>query len=122
MDIIDNLTNEQIGKNFNNQFDLVNYAIKLATNMIQTGREPRVKMSTENPALLILEEIAEGKDTFVEVTSREDRKVFKDVKAESAKQKSAEEVDEDEEDDDEDESDDTELLEEEEETQEVLSD
>lgn len=65
MDIIDNLTNEKISKKFNNQFDLVNYAIKLAGDMIETGRSPRVKMQTENPALLILEEIAEGKDQLV---------------------------------------------------------
>ncbi len=62
MEIIDNLTNEKISKKFTNQFDLVNYAIKLADDMIRTGRSPRVKMQTENPALLILEEIAEGKD------------------------------------------------------------
>ena len=69
MDIIHNLTNEEISKRFSNQFDLVNYAIGLASSMIQTGRSPRVKMSTENPALLILEEIAEGKDTFEETIS-----------------------------------------------------
>lgn len=109
MDIIDYLTNEKISRNFNNQFDLVNYAIKLAANMIQTGREPRVKMNTENPALLILEEIIEGKDTFVEVSAKKEQKNFKEIELERVKEKVEEEAD------------DSELLEDEEETQEVLS-
>ena len=112
MDIIDNLTNEEISKKFGNQFDLVNYAIGLATNMIQTGREPRVKLNTENPALLILEEIAEGKDVFIEPSVKKETKEIEELKIDV----------EDMEDDDEDESEDEELLEEEEETQEVLSD
>lgn len=64
MDIIDNLTNEKIKEKYDNQFDLVNYAIKLASEMIQSNRPPRVDMETENPAVLVLEEISEGKDKF----------------------------------------------------------
>lgn len=113
MDIIDNLTNEEISKRFNNQFDLVNYAIGLATNMIQTGRDPRVKMNTENPALLILEEIAEGKDEFVEVPKKEVVKKYEEVAVHVKETMIIE-----------DETDETfeEEEEEEEETQEVLSD
>lgn len=56
------LTNEDIGQKFENQFDLVNYAISLASSLIKTGRDPYVKTHTENPALQILEEITAGKD------------------------------------------------------------
>ena len=74
-------------------------------------------MNTENPALLILEEIAEGKDILVEVAAKEAEKVYKDVKTEPAKEKEEPEVEEDEDEED------LELVEEEEEeTQEVLSD
>lgn len=67
----DHLTTENIRKKFTNQFELVNYAIKLAENMILTGRESRVKMETQNRSLHILEEIATGKDQFDEVPVRE---------------------------------------------------
>lgn len=62
-----NLTNEQVGKKFISNFDLVNYAIELAENMIKTGRDARVKSDTQNRAMLILEEIKEGKDQFDEI-------------------------------------------------------
>lgn len=60
-------TNENLSAKFKNNFDLVNYAIKLAENMIHTGRETRVKSEVQNRAMLILEEIQEGKDYFDEV-------------------------------------------------------
>lgn len=60
-------TNESLSKKFKNNFDLVNYAIRLAENMIKTGRDARVKSEVENRAMLILEEINEGKDQFDEV-------------------------------------------------------
>jgi hypothetical protein len=60
-------TNEELSKKFKNNFDLVNYAISLADNMIQTGRETRVKCDTQNRAMLILEEIQQGKDQFDEI-------------------------------------------------------
>ena len=66
MDITHNLTNERIKKDFTNQFNLVSYAISLATDMIKTGRSAYVDMDSENPALLVLEEIAEGKDMLEE--------------------------------------------------------
>lgn len=56
------LTNEKVRDKFKSQFELVNYAIKLAENMIRTGRGPRIKIETQNPALQILGEIAEGQD------------------------------------------------------------
>jgi len=64
MDIDDYLTNEKISKRFESQFDLVNYAIKIAGDMIHAGRGPRVKTDTENTALQVLEEILQGKDRY----------------------------------------------------------
>jgi len=56
------LTNEKIKKRFVSQFDLVTYAIKLATNMIQTGRDSRVKCDSQNRTMHVLTEILNGKD------------------------------------------------------------
>lgn len=58
------LTNEDVTKKFKSSFELVNYAIKLAENMIRTGRDSRVKSDVQNRAMLILEEIHQGKDLF----------------------------------------------------------
>ncbi|MBA3958345.1 MAG: DNA-directed RNA polymerase subunit omega [Parachlamydiaceae bacterium] len=63
----DQITNEELNKKFKNQFELVNYAIKLAENMLKTGRGPRVKMEAQNRALQILEEISTGNDIFDEI-------------------------------------------------------
>lgn len=63
----DDLTNELLKSRFKNQFDLVNYAIKLADNLIKTGRPPRVKLAIENPALQVLAELEEGKDKLEEI-------------------------------------------------------
>lgn len=64
----DHLTNETLGGKFKSQFMLVNYAIKLADNMIRSGRSPRVKKNdTQNPAALVLEEIVQGKDQLVDI-------------------------------------------------------
>lgn len=63
------LTNEEMLKKFKSSFELVNYAIKLAENMIKTGRDSRVKSDVQNRAMLILEEIHEGKDHFDEIES-----------------------------------------------------
>lgn len=61
-------TNEELSKKFKNSFELVNYAIALAENMIKSGRDTRVKSDTQNRAMLILEEINQGKDEFDEIT------------------------------------------------------
>lgn len=62
------LTNEKLltGR-FKNQFELVNYAIKLAENMIKSGRDTRVKTDINNRAYQILQEIAAGVDRFDDV-------------------------------------------------------
>ena len=64
----EDLTNEKLSTQFTNQFDLVNYAIKLAENLIRTGRAPRVKVDVENPVIQILAEIEEGEDQLEEIS------------------------------------------------------
>lgn len=66
------LTNEDVVKKFVSNFELVNYAIRLAENMIRTGRDARVKSEVQNRAMLILEEIHEGKDHFDEIIASEE--------------------------------------------------
>ncbi|CCB86815.1 MULTISPECIES: hypothetical protein [Parachlamydia] len=66
------LTNEKISRKFGNQFDLVNYAIKLAENMIKTGRDARVRTDSQNRALQVLAEISEDKDRFDEIITHVD--------------------------------------------------
>lgn len=63
----DRFTNEELARKFKSNFDLVNYAIKLAENMIRTGRDARIKSEVQNKALLVLEEIVQGKDYFDEI-------------------------------------------------------
>lgn len=57
----ENLTNESLSKKFVSQFDLVNFAIHVAKDMIKSGRETRARKEIQNRAQQILEEIAEDK-------------------------------------------------------------
>lgn len=77
METKENLTNEAISKRFDSQFDLVNYAIGVAQDMIHAGRGPRVKTQTENPALQVLAEINAGKDYDQEVIYKKEHKLNK---------------------------------------------
>lgn len=77
METKEQLTNEKIRKRFVNQFELVNYAIKLAENMIRTGRDPRVKVDSHNRSLQVIGEIASGKDYLDEIFEEEETEVFK---------------------------------------------
>lgn len=61
------LTNEELAKKFKSNFELVSYAIRLADNMIKTGRDARVKSDVQNRAMLVLEEINAGKDQFDQI-------------------------------------------------------
>lgn len=63
----DPITNENIKRKFKSQFELVNYSIKLAEQMIHTGRAPNIKADSLNPAVIIIEEIEEGKDKLEDV-------------------------------------------------------
>ena len=60
MEMKEPLTNEFIREKFNNQFELVNYAIKLSEQMIRRG------MESENVAVDIIDDIVEGRDKFDE--------------------------------------------------------
>lgn len=90
---MEQITNEIINKKFKNQFDLVNHAIRLAENMLKTGRDPRVKSLVQNRAMHVLDEIVTGKDYFdvipeteeidfmrIKETSREERDHFHEKK------------------------------------------
>jgi hypothetical protein len=72
----DNLTNEKLRNKFTNQFELVSYAIKLAANMIHSGRAPRVKTDTQNVSMNVLAEIASGKDILEEIVQKEVIKTY----------------------------------------------
>lgn len=63
----EDLTNETVKKKFKSQFELVGHAIKLAENMIKTGRGPRVKSESQNVAIHVLDEIKVGLDKFEDI-------------------------------------------------------
>lgn len=67
MDKFDNLTTEKLRQKFKSQFELVNYSIRLAENMIKSGREPRVRMDLQNSAMQVLGEIVAGVDKIDEI-------------------------------------------------------
>ncbi|WP_068467847.1 hypothetical protein [Candidatus Protochlamydia phocaeensis] len=77
-----NFTNEMLAKKFKSNFELVNYAISLAENMIKSGRDARVKSEVQNRAMLILEEIQEGKDQFDEIKEVSSRRTSQDHEGE----------------------------------------
>lgn len=66
------LTNEKLKEKFSSQFDLVNYAIRIAEDMIITGREPRVNTEELNRAYQVLLEISQGKDQLPEEIEEQD--------------------------------------------------
>lgn len=71
MDVEDNLTNEGIMKRRERStFDLVNYAIKVAENMIHSGREPVVRTHSQNIPMYVLAEIANNKEIFADIVQR----------------------------------------------------
>lgn len=81
MDLKECLTNEKIVKKFTSQFELVNYAIKLAENMIISGREPRVKTATQNKSLQVLSEILNNKDKIDDLNTIVEEEVLYIAKA-----------------------------------------
>lgn len=66
----DALTNEKLNKKFKSQFDLVEHAIRLVDNMVKSGRSPRIKLDIQNPAVIALEEIVQGRDALVDLPER----------------------------------------------------
>jgi hypothetical protein len=63
------LTNEALSKRFTSTFELVNYAIKIAGDMIESGHGPRVNILEPelNIANAVLAEINEEKDLLTSV-------------------------------------------------------
>ena len=57
----DTLTNEKLKSRFTNQFDLVNHAIKMAEELIASGRVSQFKVDghNNNIALQILEDVTQ---------------------------------------------------------------
>ena len=66
------LTNETLNDKFQSSFELVTYAIKLAHDLIISGRPPRVHIGTENPAQIVLAEIDAGVDFIAEPEEEDD--------------------------------------------------
>jgi hypothetical protein len=60
----EHLTNERLRNIFDNQFELVNYAIKLAEYFIKTGKEPFAYQTNQNLATKILRIVEGGKGRF----------------------------------------------------------
>ena len=72
MDMIkSSLTIEPLGEKFESNFELVNYAIELAKNIVVSGRECRVSTKVQNPAYWVLLEIESGKDVLEDIISEE---------------------------------------------------
>lgn len=65
MDVKDLLTNEKLTKRFSSLFELVNYSIRIAEELIQTGRDPRVRTDIQNPMYRVLLEILNEKDQAI---------------------------------------------------------
>lgn len=66
------LTTEPISKRFRSQFDLVNYAIQLAENVILTGRS---NPDLQNLSQQILLDILNNKDVFAPIPERKEETV-----------------------------------------------
>lgn len=62
MDVKDLLTNEKLTKRFSSLFDLVNYSISIAEDLVKSGRDPRVRTEIQNPMYCALLEILNDKD------------------------------------------------------------
>ncbi|MDP1835976.1 MAG: hypothetical protein Q8K75_08630 [Chlamydiales bacterium] len=65
MDVKDLLTNEKLTKRFSSLFELVNYSIRIAEELIKSGRDPRVRTDIQNPMYRVLLEILNDKDQAV---------------------------------------------------------
>jgi DNA-directed RNA polymerase subunit omega len=59
------VTNEKLAKRFNNMFELVNYSIRIAEELLKSGRELRVGTDNQNTMYQVLLEISSGKDKAV---------------------------------------------------------
>lgn len=64
----DALTIEQLDAKFASKFDLLVHAMDLVKNKVKSGAGARVETTVMNPAYWVLQEIAEGKDKFEDIT------------------------------------------------------
>lgn len=86
MNLINDRTCETLKVKYTNLFDLVNYSIEVAKNIIETERDPKVKSSIKNPSYNALEEIANNVDVIepkkekviVEVEEKETEEVVEE--------------------------------------------
>lgn len=79
MDKHETLTNEFVRKKFKSQFELVNYAIKLTEQLIKSGRTPRGFSDNLNPAVIIIEEIEDGKDHLDPILPQEPKAQVEEI-------------------------------------------
>lgn len=84
------LTNEYIAKKFNSQFDLVNFAVKLAEHKIRSGVGSEFSMEL-NPALEVIDELAfiNPNDTSFEdlMEEKEEEEELEDFEEDKPKKK-----------------------------------
>jgi len=66
-------TREEFLKKYPNPFKLVNYAIDQARDMVISGRPSRIVTKVRNPAYIVLEEIAQGKDKLEDIPQEEEQ-------------------------------------------------
>lgn len=81
----DCLTNEQLLKRFKNQFELVRYAIEVATGEIHASRDQFGLVDVDNVAYQALSDIAGGTEIIKPVVKQEP--VFKPKKVEKEEKK-----------------------------------
>lgn len=65
MDVKDLLTNEKLTRRFSSLFELVNYSIRIAEELIKSGRDPRVRTEIQNPMYRVLLEILNDRDQAI---------------------------------------------------------
>lgn len=74
MEYKDSLTGEKLRKRFDSSFELVNYAITVAKNLIRSGRAPTVSTEVQNPSFQVLSEIAENREIIQPIEEEEEEK------------------------------------------------
>lgn len=62
MDVKDLLTNEKLTRRFKSLFELVNYSIRVAEEMLKSGRDLHVRTDVQNPMYRVLLEILNDKE------------------------------------------------------------
>jgi hypothetical protein len=83
----DCLTNEQLLKRFKNQFELVRYAIEIATGEIRSGNDSFGPNHSDNVAYQALSDIAAGTEILREAVKIEPVVVAKKSEKEEKKEK-----------------------------------